>query len=93
MSKLFQYQSNAVISIDTQTALGGASVTRILYKKPNGLKGFWPATISGTVMSYSPADTDLDQAGEWELQAYAEIAGKKAYGAIIKEFINKPLNV
>lgn len=93
MSKIYQGQANVTISIDTGVTLGGATQTKILYKKPNGQKGSWDATVSGTTMTYIPVNTDLDQSGTWELQAFAVIGGKQSYGEIIKLNVNKPLNV
>jgi hypothetical protein len=93
MSKIYQGQAHVVISIDTGVSLGGASQTKILYKKPNGTKGSWNATVTGTTMSYVPSNTDLDQSGDWQLQAFAVIGGKNALGEVIEMIVNKSLNI
>lgn len=80
------------LSLDTGISLAGATVTRILYTKPNGLKGFWTATVSNTSLQYQLINGDIDQWGRWQVQAYVEVAGKKAYGNIVEIHFNKPLN-
>lgn len=80
------------ISLDTGISLTGASVTRVLYKKPNGIKGFWPATVSGTSLQYQLQNGDIDQDGIWEIQAYVVIAGKSAYGNKSEINFQKSLN-
>lgn len=80
------------ISLDTGISLTGATVTRILYKKPNGIKGFWTATVSGTSLQYQLQNGDIDQDGIWEIQAYVVIAGKSAYGNKSEINFQKSLN-
>lgn len=85
-------QSNILLTLDTKIPLVGATATRILYTKPNGLKGFWPATVVGTTLEYQLLNNDVDQAGVWKIQAYVEISGRKAYGQITEVNFDKPLN-
>lgn len=85
-------QSNILITIDTGTSMAAAANPRILYTKPNGLKGFWVATPSGNNLTYQLLNDDIDQHGTWKFQAYAEIASKKAYGQIVEINFEKPLN-
>jgi len=66
------------IILETGQDLSAATILRIKYKKPNGTNGYWSATIESNVsnvlanMFYiTVAATDLDQAGKWQLQAYA----------------------
>jgi hypothetical protein len=80
------------ISLDTGISLTGASVTRILYKKPNGIKGFWTATVLGTSLQYQLQNDNIDQDGIWSVQAYVEIGGKKAYGQVSEINFQKSLN-
>lgn len=80
------------ISLDTGISLTGATVTRILYKKPNGIKGYWNATVSGTALQYQLLAGDIDQDGIWEIQAYVVIAGKTAYGDKSEIHFQKSLN-
>lgn len=80
------------ISLDTGISLTGATVTRILYKKPNGIKGFWTATVLGTSLQYQLQNGDIDQHGIWEIQAYVVIAGKSAYGNKSEINFQKSLN-
>jgi hypothetical protein len=84
--------SYTLLRLDTGISLVGATVTRILYRKPNGLKGFWTATPSGTALQYQLIDGDIDQHGIWEIQAYVEVGSKKALGKIVEINFDKPLN-
>jgi hypothetical protein len=84
--------SYSSFSLDTGISLTGASVTKILYKKPSGLKGSWNATATGTVLSYQLQNGDIDEAGLWSIQAYVEIGGKKAYGKESTIYFEKSLN-
>jgi hypothetical protein len=85
-------QSNILLTLDTGTSMASATNTKILYTKPNGLKGSWTATASGNTLQYQLANGDIDQHGTWKFQAYAEIATKKAYGQVTEIHFDKPLN-
>lgn len=46
---------------------------RIKYKKPNGITGFWPATLcpdSNNHIIYTTNHSDLDLKGKWKIQAF-----------------------
>lgn len=89
MSQLFKNQSLLTITLETGIDLSTASVTRILFEKPNKKRGFFTASVSGTALVYVVQNNDFDMEGEWKLQAYAEIAGKKAFGQIVNyKFLN-----
>lgn len=89
--KYYLNQSNILISLDTGISLASAANTRILYTKPNGLKGYWSGSFSGNSINYQVNNGDLDQAGQWKIQAYCEIGGKKAYGGVVEFEVNKSL--
>ena len=72
MSKI--YIGDAVtIDLDTELDLTGQTNLRINYKKPvSETEGYWDAIIEDTtkVRYTTIVDTDLDEAGLWDLQAY-----------------------
>ena len=78
---VFKNQSLLIIKIQTNYVLTGAEVKRILYKKPDNTTGFWEASIEGTtILTRQMTNGDIDQAGAWTFQAYAEIGGLKTFG-------------
>jgi hypothetical protein len=91
MSKVFKNQGYYTITLDTGLDLTSATVTRILYKKPNGVKGYFTATKSGTSLTYQCSNADLDVSGNWQFQAYVEIGGLKGFGDFIWQNVYNPL--
>lgn len=77
--KIYIGQIGADIKLDTEddpTLLAAATVRHIKYRRPDGVQGFWTATLSGTLLRFiTTAATDLPVAGVWKLQAYAEGPG------------------
>jgi hypothetical protein len=89
---VFKNQGYFVLTLNTGINISTATVTRINYKKPNGVTGYFEATISETTkLIYQLTNDDLDIAGLWQLQAYVEIGGLKAYGEIVYQEIKKPI--
>jgi len=82
MSQVFKGQSLLEIRLDTKYSLSGASNFKILYVKPDGTKGEWTGNVSGTEIVYQVAANDIDMPGNWQVQAYFEKDGRKAYGTI-----------
>lgn len=73
---------NYRINLETSIALVGSTITKVLYRTPNGLKGEWPAVINGTQMYYDvPADIN-NMAGLWWFEAYVELGGSKFIGDV-----------
>lgn len=64
------------------TTISGAINTKILFSKPDGIAGEWIATIeSNRYLIYQISGvTELDQAGEWDFQAYIELGNFKGKG-------------
>ena len=91
MSQVFKGQSSLVISLDTGIDLASAINQKILFARPNGEKGEWTATKSGTILSYQLQAGDINRDGMWSFQAYAEIAGKIHFGEIVQRLFLKPL--
>lgn len=89
---VYKLQSLLTLNADTKyDDLASATVTRILYKKPDRTKGYWPATVSGTKLVYAVSNGDIDQEGEWQFQAYFEVGGLKSYGTIFSKQFDKPI--
>jgi hypothetical protein len=82
---VYKTQSLLTINLATGMDLSGASVTRILYKKPNGTKGYWTATVSSQNLQYVVSNGDIDQEGTWQFQSYIEVGGKKGFGLVAKQ--------
>ncbi len=79
----FKYDSLLALNANTGYAgLASASVRRILYEKPDGITtGYWDASsYSGTVITYNVQNGDIDQSGDWKLQAYIEVGGLQKKG-------------
>lgn len=92
MGDVFKTQSLLSIVIETgYPSLGAASLKQIHYTKPSGTPGVWPATVSGTQLTYTVTNGDIDEVGTWQFQAYIEIGGLKTYGAISNQFFGAPL--
>jgi hypothetical protein len=84
----FVNQAAFIIRLDTKRDLTGVSVQQIKYRKPiSGTKGYWEATINGTVLEYDVQTGDIDETGTWQLETYIEIDGRPGFGGIVhKEF-------
>lgn len=71
--------------------LVSASVTQILYEKPNGDTGAFNATVSGTSLIYQIEDGDIDQKGRWTFQAFWTVGGLDGYGKKKRIYFEKPI--
>lgn len=92
MSILFTNSGLITLTLNTGIDLTGASNTKILYEKPNGVKGSFTATVSGQSLTYTLSNTDIDQTGIWKFQTYIEVATKKGYGEVVEQVFEHPLN-
>ena len=78
---LFTTQGYFTLVLETGVTITAATVSKILYKDPEGTTGFFDADISGTTaLSYQFDNTEITVPGDWEFQAYVEIGGLRAYG-------------
>lgn len=88
----FKTQSLLIITVETgYSGLASATVKRILFTKPNGSKGHWDATESGTLLTYQTTNSDIDQAGLWKFQAYIVVGGLKGFGDITTQYFETSL--
>ncbi len=79
---IFNTQGYLSIVLDTNVNLSavGAANLGIKYKKPSGETGTWSASITQTTkLIYNFSNTDLDEIGLWQAQAFFTVAGKNAY--------------
>lgn len=85
MSNIYQDQTNIIVFMETGMDLSAASVTKILYKKPNGSKGAFNCSVSGSKLIYNAVAGDFNESGVWRLQACVTINGLDSYGAIVDQ--------
>jgi hypothetical protein len=71
--------------------LAEATLTKIVYRKPSGAVGFWPSSVDNTSLVYELADGDLDEAGNWQIQAHVEFNDRTALGIIAKVIVREAL--
>jgi hypothetical protein len=84
MGKIYVGQIGVLIELDTQDNLTGATKAEIRYYKPDKSTGAWTGTIVGTkITRLISLNTDLDIAGNWLLQAYAEGSGWALLGETV----------
>lgn len=86
---IFQAQGYITLKLETNLDVSSASDTRILYKKPDGSRGYWTADSieNDTILVYDMTNEDLDQAGVWTFQAFATLDGRNAYGEYVQKEI------
>lgn len=94
-SPIFKNQGYLILKLDTgieTSILAAAASKKILFKRPDGSKGSYDATVEGTKLIYQMLNSDLNLApGLWEFQAYCEIDTKKAFGSIFKKIVDSNL--
>lgn len=89
---IFVEQGYSTITLDTGIDITAATVTRILYKNPSGVTGYFTASVVETTkLRFQLTDTSITANGPWQLQAYVEIGGLNAYGEIVTENIESHL--
>jgi len=80
--------------IDTNIDVSGYSTLLIKYRKPDGTIGCWPATLcpgNDNCITFTTSIGDLDQSGEWLIQAVAEDTGIALHGRWVAFDVHKPL--
>lgn len=68
-----------VLFLDLGVDVSAATVALLKIKKPNGNQLTKTASINGTALSYPTIAGDLDESGEYAIQAYLEIGGWKGH--------------
>lgn len=91
---VFIDQSYLTLVATTNIDMSAATVTKILYVKPDKTStGSWDAIVRNKSLVYNIQDGDIDQSGMWQFQAYVEIDGKKGFGHIEQIKFNEHLTV
>lgn len=75
MGAIFKDDVGVQFLVDTgivNATLATASKTEIRVRKPGGDDVTWTATVSGTSLSYTTSDGDLDESGTYKIAAYVE---------------------
>lgn len=82
------------IELDTGLDLTDATLTQIRYIKPDGLtKGAWTAEVDGSILWYKTTTSDIDQSGDWQIQAYVEVGSDKYSGDIEIDTFEIPIEI
>jgi hypothetical protein len=88
----YMNSNSYVIVLNVDQDVADSTVRRIVYKKPSGATGYWPAMLRGLLeIYYLIQENDLDEAGKWELQAYVETPGWSLYGE--KAYLDVEANI
>lgn len=59
-----------------------ADSVRIIYRKPNGVRGEWVGSLFESKIKYTTQTTDIDLPGTWQLQTCAVYGTEKKKGKI-----------
>jgi len=90
---IFLNDIGTLVNVNVGTDISGATVHRIKYVKPDGTSGFWEATISNSqYLQYITIDGDLDQIGEWIIQALITTVSGTWHGEIARFKVLKPIS-
>ena len=82
---VFQSQSYLTISLETGIDLSTATRPEILFVRPDGTKGKWTGTVSGTKITYNLKGGDINQVGNWRFQAKCIIDSRVALGGVANQ--------
>ena len=83
------------ISLEVGIDVSAYPILKIKYKKPNGVSGYWTATLDPTddsVIYYICDSSDLDINGNWRIQAYVESLVAKGHGRIVDLKVFEPVD-
>lgn len=83
-SPVFVGDIGTEIVLDCGQTITGATKLEIVARRPDGTNVTWTASAdTTTAIKYATQANDLNQAGDWKLQAYIETASWKGRGAIV----------
>ena len=94
MAKHYLNEAGTDILLDTGILIGTVDDQLIKFKKPGGTTGSWDAVLHDTYstlakstgtyyVKYTLAESDLDEAGEWKLQAWVAAADGTWHGETV----------
>lgn len=81
--KIYVGSTGVILEVTTGIDITGATTTTLKVKKPDDTLVTWTATIytaATGVLRYTVVANDLDQPGDYHLQAYVVLSGKIYYG-------------
>lgn len=83
--RLYVGDVGTVIDVDTCIDLSGASSVSLLVRKPDGTVVTWSGSVADTTkIRHTVGGGDLDQAGEYRVQAHAEVGGWTGRGRVAR---------
>ena len=97
MTKHYVGEAGTNLLLDTGVLVGSVQFNYIKYRKPDGVTtGSWASSVyssysqlagaTGTYfLSYSLQESDLDQSGEWRLQAWVGAVDGTWFGELVKQ--------
>ena len=88
---VFLNDIGTLIRVDVGSDITGATVREIKYIKPNGIKGAWTATVVEKYLHYVTKEGDLDQIGEWIVQALVTTSLGTWHGEITRFEVQEPI--
>ena len=92
MSKIYQGDVGTVFSVDVGTDISSATTTNLKVCKPDGSNVTWIGAINGginTQIDYTIVTDDLDQVGEYKLNAYVVTATWTGHGETVPFVVYK----
>lgn len=82
-----------LIKVAVGTDISTATVHKIKFKKPNGVKGEWAAEIGSDDVSleYTTVEDDIDVEGTWIVQAYVELPAWSGHSTKAQFTVEAPI--
>ncbi len=90
MGKIYEDQIGVRLELETSSDLSGVTTAEIKYKKPDGTKGVWSATVDGSKLYYITEAGDLDKRGVLQVQAHVVGTGFDLLGETAEVQIHPP---
>lgn len=92
MTTVFAGDIGTKIILDCKTDVTLSSVRQIIVRKPSGIRVALDANLEGTdSIQYTVQAGDLDEVGNWRLQAYIEMPNWQGSGEVSVLAVNRPL--
>ncbi len=92
MTTVFAGDIGTKIILDCKTDVTLSSVRQIVVRKPSGVRVTLDADLEGTdSIQYTTVAGDLDEVGNWRLQAYIEMPNWQGSGEVAVMAVNRPL--
>lgn len=83
-SKVYLGDTGTVITLDCGQDVSSATARAIEARKPSGDVVSWTASASGAdAISYTTDDDDIDEVGDWRLQAHVTTAAGEWLGETV----------